>query len=130
MITSKKVVKDCPETQTRKFFPKNTLPAGLRYHDGNLIHICQQKSRSMIKFSRKKKTYYTTLFEQGLGIAVYSAYKLTSADLQFQPRQRPTWQENEGILKNTKDRRRGKGFSNSRSMYQDWVSISLLPARG
>ena len=89
---------DCQNTHFKQFFPSWTPPKGLRGNQENIVLICQQKSR--YKFNQKAKTYYTTLFDQGLGIPVYSAYRVTSTDTKYERRPRPTWQENKGIPKN------------------------------
>ena len=93
----KKKKSDCHNTHFKQFFPSWTPPKGLRGNHENIVLICQQKSR--YNFDQKAKTYYTTLFDQGLGIPVYSAYRVTSTDTEYQRRPRPTWQKNEGIPK-------------------------------
>ena len=89
---------DCQNTHFKQFFPRWTPPKGLRENHKNIVLICQQKSR--YNFNQKATTYYTTLFDQGLGIPVYSAYRLTSKDTKYERRPRPTWQENKGLVKN------------------------------
>ena len=94
----KSVKKDCQNTYSKEFFPKGTPPVGLRQNPKGIVLICQQKSRN--EFKEGEETYYSTLFDQGLGIPVYSAYTLKSTDTKYERRPRPTWQENKGIVKN------------------------------
>ena len=89
---------DCQNTHVKEFFPGGTLPKGLREDQKGIVLICQQESRN--KFRQDKETYYTTLFDQGYGIPVYSAYRLTSENMNYERRRRQPWQENKGILKN------------------------------
>ncbi|CAH3112195.1 unnamed protein product, partial [Pocillopora meandrina] len=67
-----------------EFFPKRTPPVGLRQNLGGIVLICQQKSRN--EFKEGKETHYTTLFDQDLGIPVYSAYRLKSENTDYQKR--------------------------------------------
>lgn len=94
-FSGKKKKSDCQNTHFKQFFPSWTPPKGLRGNQENIVLICQQKSR--YNFNQKADTYYSTLFDQGLGIPVYSAYKLISTDTKYERRPRPTWQENKGI---------------------------------
>ena len=94
----KSVQKDCQNTYSKEFFPKETPPVGLRQNPKGIVLICQQKSRN--EFKEGEETYYTTLFDQGLGIPVYSAYRLKSENTYYQKICRPKWQENKGIPKN------------------------------
>ena len=98
MLSEKTNKNDCQKTHVEKFFPKGTLPVGLRENQEGIILVCQQKSR--YKFKKGKETYYTTLFDQIRGIPVYSAYRLKSESTDYKWRRRPNWQENKGILKN------------------------------
>ena len=98
MVSKRTKIDDCQTAYFGNFFLNGALPVGLRKNQKEIVLICQQKSR--YKFNQNADTYYTTLFDQGLGIPVYSAYKLTSENTDYKRRSRPTWQENEGILKN------------------------------
>ena len=98
MVSKRTKIDDCQTAYFGKFFPSGALPVGLRKNQKEIVLICQQKSRR--KFKQHKETYYTTLFDQIRGIPVYSAYKLTSENTKYELRRRPTWQKNEGILKN------------------------------
>ena len=82
----------------KEFFPRQTLPVGLRANQDKIVFVCQQESRKQLNHERR--TYYASLFDQARGIPVYSAYKLTSKNMNYKWRCRPTWQENKGILKN------------------------------
>ena len=94
----KSVQNDCQNTHVKEFFPRQTLPVGLRANQEKIVLVCQQESRR--KFNHERSTYYASLFDQARGIPVYSAYKLTLKNINYKWRCRPTWQENEGILKN------------------------------
>lgn len=94
----KSLKKNCQNTHVKEFFPRGILPVGLRKNQDGIVLVCQQKSR--YKFNHKKSTYYASLFDQGRGIPVYSAYKLTSENMNYERRCRPKWQENKGIVKN------------------------------
>ena len=98
MLSKKTNKNDCQKTHVEEFFPKGTLPVGLREKQEGIVLVCQQKSRC--KFKPDRKTYYTTLFDQIRGIPVYSAYRLKSESTDYKRWRRPNWQENKGILKN------------------------------
>ncbi|XP_067049924.1 nuclease-like isoform X1 [Acropora muricata] len=76
-----------------QFFAGGAPPQGLRFGQINLQnirYICQMVNG---------RSYYGTMFDEGRGIAVFSAYKLTQANATFQsPRRRPrSWKETPGI---------------------------------
>ena len=74
-----------------QFFAGGRPPTGLRAGQNNLQnirYICQIVNR---------QTYYGTMFDQGRGIAVFSAYSLTQANANFPNRQRPgQWTQTPG----------------------------------
>lgn len=73
------------------FFVGSLPPKGLRTGPKNLKnikYICQKV---------KTQTYYGTMFDEDRGIAVFSAYKLTLADVNFQPgRPQISWKRTPG----------------------------------
>jgi len=80
-----------------QFFAGGQQPTGLRTGQNlqNIRYICQMVNQ---------QTYYGTMFDQALGIAVFSAYTLTQANANFPNRPRPTrWTQTPGILKQGSD---------------------------
>lgn len=75
------------------FFVGSLPPRGLRTGTKNLKnikYICQKV---------KTRTYYGSMFDVGRGIAVFSAYKLTLADVNFKPgRPQISWKRTPGIV--------------------------------
>jgi len=57
-------------------------PIGLRAGQVNLRYICQ---------TYHHQTYYATMFDEQRGIAVFSAYTLTQANVNFHPNRRAWW---------------------------------------
>ena len=78
-----------------QFFAGGRPPIGLRTGQNNLQnirYICQMVNQ---------RTYYGTMFDQNLGIAVFSAYTLTQANANFPNRQRPgQWTQTPGVMCN------------------------------
>ena len=74
-----------------QFFVGEAPPTGLRAGQNNLRYICQMVNQQI-------KTYYGTMFDEGRGIAVFSAYILTQANANFVPgRKRPKkWRQTLG----------------------------------
>ena len=74
-----------------QFFAGGLPPTGLRAGPNNLQnirYICQ---------TYNQRTYYGTMFDEGIGIAVFSAYILTQANANFQPgRPAVAWQQTPG----------------------------------
>jgi len=72
-----------------QFFVGGQQPAGLRngLNLQNIRYICQQVNQ---------QTYYATMFDQALGIAVFSAYMLTQANANFPHRQGHGWRSTPG----------------------------------
>ncbi|XP_020621350.1 uncharacterized protein LOC110059024 isoform X1 [Orbicella faveolata] len=73
-----------------QFFAGGQQPTGLRTGQNlqNIRYICQMVNQ---------QTYYGTMFDQALGIAVFSAYTLTQANANFPNRPRPTrWTQTPG----------------------------------
>ena len=74
-----------------QFFVGGEPPEGLRagHHNlQNIRYICQKVNQ---------QTYYGTMFDQGLGIAVFSAYTLTQANANFRnPRPPGHWKQTPG----------------------------------
>ena len=69
-------------------------PEGLRRsnsHNPNIRYICQRPDE-------KRKSQFGTMFDESLGLAVFSAYTLTTKDVDFQHRARPaSWAKTPGI---------------------------------
>lgn len=66
-----------------QFFVNGAPPVGLRAGQINLWYICQ---------TYQHHTYYGTMFDEQRGIAVFSAYILTQANVNFHPdRRRSGW---------------------------------------
>ena len=78
----------------RRFFAGMKPPEGLRRsnsHNPNIRYICQRPDE-------KRKSRYGTMFDESLGLAVFSAYTLTTKDVDFQHRARPaSWAKTPGI---------------------------------
>ena len=74
-----------------QFFAGGLPPTGLRAGQVNLQnirYICQMVNQ---------QTYYGTMFDEGRGIAVFSAYTLTQANVNFQPgRPQVAWVQTPG----------------------------------
>lgn len=63
-----------------QFFVNEEPPEGLRSHDDTDIrYICQPPTPDQ----QEEDTYYATMFDEGYGIAVFAAYKLTWANANF-----------------------------------------------
>lgn len=83
--------KDC----YKKFFVGEISPLGLRNtfpwskKSKDLRYICQQVGG---------ETYYGTMFDEGTGIPVFSAYTVTPDNIQFQDRNPSKWTQTEGNL--------------------------------
>lgn len=74
-----------------QFFANGQPPFGLRTANlQNIRYICQQVNAN-------PQTFYATMFDEGRGIAVYSAYVLTAANVNFQVRQASAWIRTPGI---------------------------------
>ncbi|XP_020621349.1 uncharacterized protein LOC110059023, partial [Orbicella faveolata] len=76
-----------------QFFVGGAPPTGLRTGQNlqSIKYICQMVNQ---------QTYYGTMFDEGRGIAVYSGYTLTGANVNFVPnRPRPQWRPTEGIAR-------------------------------
>ena len=67
-----------------QFFVGGDPPTGLRAGQNNLRYICQMYNQA------DQEPRYGTMFDGNRGIAVFSAYKLTPADVNFQTE--PQWQ--------------------------------------
>ncbi|CAH3128686.1 unnamed protein product [Pocillopora meandrina] len=78
----------------RRFFVGMKPPEGLRRsnsHNPNIRYICQRPEE-------KRKSQYGTMFDESLGLAVFSAYTLTAKDVDFQNRAHPaSWAKTPGI---------------------------------
>lgn len=80
----------------RKFFAGKKPPKGLRpnipYND-NIRYICQKPAGGKYKMGQ-----YGTMFDENLGIAVFSAYTLTADNVAFHDRPYPLlWTKTPGI---------------------------------
>ncbi|KAK2551201.1 hypothetical protein P5673_027963, partial [Acropora cervicornis] len=80
-----------PPSCYTQFFVGSLPPVGLRNNLKNIEYICQEVNQ---------QTYYGTMFDEGIGIAVFSAYTLTQANVNFQPgRPQASWRKTPGIAK-------------------------------
>jgi hypothetical protein len=59
----------------KAFFVNDRPPTGISLRVGTPKYICQQ-----LDSAKTKITYFSTMFDEGAGIAVYSAYAVRSAD--------------------------------------------------
>jgi hypothetical protein len=59
----------------KAFFVKDRPPTGISLRVGTPKYICQQ-----LDGAKTKITYFSSMFDEGAGIAVYSAYVVRSAD--------------------------------------------------
>ena len=74
----------------QQFFASSTPPTGLRgLNNANIKYICQTNKK-------QTKYFYSTMFDQGQGIAVVAAYRLGPLDVAFQKRQTFTWDPTPG----------------------------------
>lgn len=76
-----------------QFFANGIPPVGLRtgHNLGNIKYICQQFSGVV---------YYATMFDERQGIAVFSAYVLTTTNVNFNTnnlQRQPHWRRSQGI---------------------------------
>ena len=73
-----------------QFFVGGVPPTGLRTGQNlqNISYICQTVNQ---------QTYYSTMFDENRGIAVFSGYTVTQANRDFRPdRPRPRWRKTQG----------------------------------
>ena len=73
-----------------RFFVGGVPPTGLRTGQNlqNIRYICQ---------TLNQQTYYSTMFDENRGIAVFSGYTVTQANRGFLPdRPRPRWRQTQG----------------------------------
>lgn len=78
-----------------QFFVGGQPPEGLRTNqNGNVRYICQPATLNQ----QLQNTYYATMFDEHLGIAVFSAYTLTQQTLNFVHRDAYDWCPTPGKL--------------------------------
>ena len=68
-----------------QFFVGDDPPEDLRAGQINVQYICQAYDEN------DAQAYYGTMFDGDRGIAVFSAYKLTQADMNFNDYNSPQW---------------------------------------
>ena len=82
----------------RSFFVDGQPPIGLRKNLHNIRYICQQVPRS-------REVFYGTMFDEDIGLAVYSAYTLTQQTVNFgQVQGARGWRQEPGISLRTAER--------------------------
>lgn len=81
-----------------QFFVGGQPPTGLRQqNENNIRYICQPPSPNQ----QAQKTYYATMFDECLGIAVFAAYTLTQFNAVFPGNQHAYWRQTPGnVIKN------------------------------
>ena len=70
-VVSPKTIPDC----YKQFVAGKTPPSGFRLAHTNIMYICQQ-----LPDDPTKTFFYSTMFDVGYGIAIYSAYVVSKAD--------------------------------------------------
>lgn len=70
-LVSPETIPDC----YKQFFAGNEPPSGFRLDHTNIMYICQQ-----LPDDPTKTFFYSTMFDVGYGIAIYSAYVVSKAD--------------------------------------------------
>ncbi|KAL9959743.1 hypothetical protein ACROYT_G033098 [Oculina patagonica] len=109
-----------PDQQCYKQFFVNELPpVGLRNANlQNMRYICQPGNQ---------QTYYATMFDEGRGIAVYSAYTLTQEKVKFvKGRPKDKWIQTPGIKNQGNDEiYKGSGFDKGHLFASKTASFEL-----